>query len=123
MLLQRLEQYSGPIPPPELLRQYDEVVENGAERLFAAFENQTQHRQGLERTVIGGGEARANRGQWMGFGLANLVLALGTTMIFSGHDGAGAAIISVDLVGLVGVFVYGRQSQRREREAKYGAQG
>jgi uncharacterized membrane protein len=121
-LLQRLEQYSGPIPPPELLRQYDQIIDNGAERIFSAFELQTRHRQSLERTVVDGNEERAKRGQWMGFTLAIVVLGLGTSMVFSGHDAAGATIVSADLVGLAGVFVYGRRTQRQEREAKYGLQ-
>jgi uncharacterized membrane protein len=117
---QRMEQFSGPIPPPDLLRKYNDIVDNGAERLFAAFENQTRHRQELENTVVQGAEARANRGQWMGFIMANVVLGVGGVMVFSGHEEAGAVVISVDLVGLVSVFIYGRHTQRQEREKKYG---
>jgi uncharacterized membrane protein len=41
--------WQGPIPPPQELKRYDEIIENGAERLFSQFERETQHRHLLER--------------------------------------------------------------------------
>ena len=61
------ESYSGPLPPPVLLRGYDEIVENGAERIFRMAEQQAAHRQELERMLLGGQDRRASRGQWLGF--------------------------------------------------------
>lgn len=114
-----LEQFSGPIPPPDLLTQYNDVVSDGAERIFAAFEAQTRHRQSIEAAVVHGNENRAGRGQWMAYSLAIIILALGSVMIFTGHEWAGATLITVDLVGLVGVFVTSKVVQSKEREAKY----
>lgn len=114
-----LEQYSGPIPPPDLLRQYDELIEGGAERIFNAFESQTRHRMGIESAVVFGNEGRANRGQWMAYSLALVILTLGSIMIFTGREEAGVAMITVDLVGLVAVFITSKRSQRLERQAKY----
>ena len=44
--------FSGPIPPPELLIKYNDALPGGAERIMAMAENQSQHRQQLERLVI-----------------------------------------------------------------------
>lgn len=41
--------WQGPIPPPQVLRQINEVVPDGAERVFAQFENETKHRHLRER--------------------------------------------------------------------------
>ena len=41
--------WQGPIPPPQVLKQYDDIIPNGAERLFAQFENETAHRHLRER--------------------------------------------------------------------------
>ena len=41
--------YSGPIPPPGVLADYDKVVDRGAERIMAAWEQETAHRRELER--------------------------------------------------------------------------
>jgi uncharacterized membrane protein len=40
--------WQGPIPPPDVLRAYNEIIPNGAERLFSQFENETKHRRKME---------------------------------------------------------------------------
>lgn len=42
-------EWSGPLPPPGILEQFNHVVDNGAERIFQAWEAETQHRHQLER--------------------------------------------------------------------------
>jgi len=48
----RAESFSGPLPPPVVLKQYDEIVPGAAERILSMAESQSQHRQQLERSVI-----------------------------------------------------------------------
>ena len=36
----RAEHYSGPLPPPQMLEQYNRAVPNGAERIMAMAEKQ-----------------------------------------------------------------------------------
>lgn len=45
--------WQGPYPPPDVMKQYDDVVPNGAERLFLAFEEETKHRREMERLSLG----------------------------------------------------------------------
>ena len=44
--------WSGPLPPPAILDQFNNVVENGAERIVSAWESETKHRQSLERKEL-----------------------------------------------------------------------
>ncbi|MEM7088397.1 MAG: DUF2335 domain-containing protein [Pseudomonadota bacterium] len=44
--------WSGPFPPPAILEQFNGVVENGAERIFRAWESETNHRQKEERREL-----------------------------------------------------------------------
>jgi uncharacterized membrane protein len=39
----------GPLPPPATLRAFNDIVENGAERVFKQFETESNHRRELER--------------------------------------------------------------------------
>jgi len=41
--------WSGPLPPPQTLAEFDEIVRDGAERIMTAWEKETEHRQKLER--------------------------------------------------------------------------
>jgi uncharacterized membrane protein len=40
--------FSGPIPPPLILKQYDDLVPGAAARILAQAEQQTAHRIALE---------------------------------------------------------------------------
>src|SRR3989338_3375865 len=51
MLVQHQE-FSGPLPPPEVLRQFDQVVPGAAERIIKMAEQQFAHRTELEKKVI-----------------------------------------------------------------------
>ena len=44
--------YSGPIPPPDVLAQYNNVVPGADERILKMAEEQSNHRQYLEKAVI-----------------------------------------------------------------------
>lgn len=44
--------FSGPLPSPEILQQYNNVIEDGAERVVKMAENQSKHRMQLENFAI-----------------------------------------------------------------------
>jgi len=52
----------GPLPDPETLRAYDEIIPNGAERLMQLVERQSNHRQALESDRVAGDRARITAG-------------------------------------------------------------
>lgn len=78
-------------------------------------EEQGRHRRDLEKVVVHGGGRRANAGLALGFIIAVLFLAVATSLVVKGYETAGIVFGSVDIVGLVAVFVAGRVDQRRER--------
>lgn len=53
--------FSGPLPPPELLAKYNDVIPNGAERIMAMAERQSSHRERLEYRVVDGGVANSDK--------------------------------------------------------------
>lgn len=44
----RATAWSGPLPPPSVLADFGNVVENGAERIMIAWEAETAHRRKIE---------------------------------------------------------------------------
>lgn len=101
------EQYSGPTPHPDYLREIQEIVPGSAEMIFREFELQGTHRRAMERKIVSGNERRATTGQWLGGAIALFFLAAALWLVLAGHDTAGIAIGTVDLGGLVAVFVIG----------------
>ncbi|HEY6803127.1 MAG TPA: DUF2335 domain-containing protein [Pyrinomonadaceae bacterium] len=106
--------FNSPIPPPNLLRQYNDIIPDGADRLFTMVEVQSTHRIELENIVIKGDDRRADRGLLTGFVIGILMLCLSFVLVMSGHDLAGTIFGTVDLLGLIGTFVYGRAIKMKE---------
>lgn len=110
--------YSGPVPPPEILRQYDELVPGAAARILAQAEQQTSHRIYLEKKVIESDISRSWAGLICGFILAMTIIIGGCVLVAQDHDGAGATIATVGVASLVSVFVYGTSQRWQELQKK-----
>jgi uncharacterized membrane protein len=110
--------WKGPLPPPDVLKEYNEAFANGAERIFIEAQKQTDHRMSLESHVIPEELRQSERGQHYGLAIALSFLAASVLLVMTGHDVSGTIIGSIDLVALVTVFVYGRNNQRRELKDK-----
>lgn len=113
--------FAGPIPPPEILARYNEIIPDGANRILKMAELQSSHRIELETIVIKGDNRRANWGLVTGFTIGVLIIVLSFILILKGHDRAGTVLGTTDLIGLVSVFVFGRitkQKQLRQRDEK-----
>lgn len=109
----KMESFQSPYPPMSYLRELDALVPGGAKHLIDQADEQAAHRRSLERSVVGGGERRANIGQWMGFIIALVVLAAAVLLIINGFGVEGTVLGSVDLVALVTLFLTGKSSQER----------
>jgi uncharacterized membrane protein len=115
---QRLEHFSGPLPSPDILERYDQIVPGLADRVVTVFEEQATHRMDLERTVIKGDTRRANAGMVTAavFGLS--LLAASVYLIMNGHEGPGVLALLTTFAGYGGAFLYTNEVRRRERNEK-----
>lgn len=96
--------FAGPLPPPEMLAQYNQLIPNGADRLMKLLESETSHRQGLQKTLA----VLSGRGQWLGFFLCLFFGAIGWHLSLNGHDWVAGVLFGTTIIGLVVVFVLGR---------------
>ncbi|HEY4526937.1 MAG TPA: DUF2335 domain-containing protein [Candidatus Paceibacterota bacterium] len=110
--------YSGPLPHPETLRMFDQVVPGAAERIIKMAEDQSNHRKELEKKVIESDIARSRLGQILGFAIAIVGLVVSAIVSIYGNAIAGGIIGVGTLASLVGVFMYGATTRSREREDK-----
>ena len=106
--------FAGPIPPPSLLSEYNDIVPDAANRILTMAEKQAEHRMALETFAV---HSEVARSYW-GLGAAALVAlsiaGLAAAAIFTDHDAAGAALGTIDLVGIIGTFIYGNETRRRD---------
>jgi uncharacterized membrane protein len=110
--------FSGPLPPPEMLKRYDDVLSGGAERIVRMVEKQSDHRMSLETRVVSADIKRANWGLVTAFIVA--LAGLGVTVFLAaiGEAVVGGAVGAADFGSVVGVFIYGTSSRRGEREQR-----
>lgn len=113
--------FAGPLPAPEILQKYNDIVPGAAERVIRMAEQQSEHRRHLERTVIVSDIAAARRGAIFAFALAAAVIVGGFALMAFGKDGYGIAAIIAALATLAGVFVYGRRRKSKDLEANRNA--
>lgn len=110
--------FSGPLPPPNHLEQYERIVPGSAERILKMAEEQSFHRRTLEAKVIHSGVSDSKKGLWFGlimglsgFGLVGFCASLGFQLL-------AGIIAALDLGSLVGIFVYGSKQKKTERVEK-----
>jgi uncharacterized membrane protein len=115
--IQQSESFQGPIPPPGILAQYDEIVPGAAERIITLMEKQAAHRMHLERTVIESDVRRANWGVAAAVVITIVSLTASVFLVVAGYS-AGVWLGAVNLVALASVFIYGTSMRRQERASK-----
>ena len=117
----RTEVYSGPIPSPALLKQYDEIDPGRARRILALAEEQSRHRMGLEKKVIGSDIWRSWAGLVCGFIVALVGFGLAAFAVHHRQPVAASTIVLGEVGCLVWAFISGTNSRRAEREGKSNA--
>jgi uncharacterized membrane protein len=117
-----MESFAGPVPHPDILKGYEELVPGSAARILAQAERQTEHRIAIERTVIDSDTRRSRAGLLYGFVLSLSAIGGGCTLVGLGHDWAGATIATAAVASLAGVFVYGSRERRQELRRKAEAE-
>ena len=115
------QSFSGPLPHPEILKKYDQIVPDAASRIIKMAEEQSAHRQKLERTTIESDTKNARLGLHYGLiiGLASIIG--GVICVMYGGQVGGSIIGGGGITGLVGVFVYGSRLRQKEREKRFDA--
>lgn len=110
--------YSGPLPPPDILRQFEEIVPGSAERIFAQFEAQSAHRRSMESTVISSGAFSQRFGTVSGTLIGLIGVGGGIWLAHDGKSLEGLSTSFTTLAVLVGTYLYKRRKQDKERFEK-----
>jgi uncharacterized membrane protein len=106
------QQFSGPLPHPDVLRQYDLVVPGAARSIMQSFLQQGEHRRGLEAREAAMLEDWANadiklqkRGQFFGFSLGVIGIGGGLIAAVMGAPASGTIVGGASLVAIVIAFI------------------
>lgn len=114
----KITSHSGPLPIPEDLSEYNNIIPNGADRIMAMAEKQQQHRIDLEKKVVGRQTFQSQLGQIFGLLIGLGAIGMGGYCTLQGHEIAGSILGTGGLTGLVSVFVLGKRAQKQSLERK-----
>lgn len=118
LVQQQIVMTSGPIPPPEIVAGYEQILPGSADRLFSMAESQAEHRQTLEKVGLNAAIHREKQGMWIAASLATLFGLLGAGLIYTGNGTTGLAIILTELIGLGALFIGTERSAKKELRGK-----
>lgn len=121
--------WTGPLPPPQALQQYDEILPGAADRIFRMAEERHRHQIEQEKAAIelekdallsvdkniAAEHSRSKLGLVFAFVIALAGIGTGAWLTAIGKAGFGMAFVLGPLVGLAAVFVYGTHARRVER--------
>lgn len=134
------EAWLGPLPNPDDYQRYEDTEPGAANRILTVAENEQRHSHDalrseqqyhhevtlneqkhnheMTRRTIAGNDRRSYLGIILAFIIAMAGIGCGTFLSAIGREGIGAAFVVTPLVSLAGVFVYGTQSRRAERDRR-----
>ncbi len=115
---EQVQSFSGPLPHPDILRQFEQVAPGAAERIIKMAEDQSSHRRDLEKKVIESDISRSRWGQILGFVIAVTGLLVSAVIGIFGNPIAGTVMGTGTIALLVGVFMYGSRLRSEERKDK-----
>jgi len=110
--------FSGPLPPPEILKKYGDLIPNAPERILKMAENQSSHRMDIEKTLVKGNSRRENRGLFFAFILGMTTIILGFVLSMYDKGAAGITTMLAPLAILTGSFIYRKYEKSQKSESK-----
>lgn len=108
--LEKRESYSGPLPHPSILDRYEQTLPGAADRIIKMAENQSAHRQEIERKVVSSNINNEKLGMHFAFIITSIIVVASVFLIYVNRQITG-------FITLVGVFIlhfYNLNSQRKK---------
>ena len=107
--------HAGPLPPPETLKEYNEILPDAAERIFSMAEKEQEHHHTTEIMLVDHEIKKTSKGQ--NFALITALTGTVGAVIcaFLGQEVIGAVVGGSTLASLVSSFLSAKQKKKREK--------
>ncbi len=119
------ESFSGPIPHPRIVGGYKEFIPDAPERILTMAEKEQQHRIDVENEMLTQNKMNITNSknanlisQIFAFILILVLICTGAMLTLYGHQAVGITIFGTTILGVAGVFVTGKLSQRNSDNKK-----
>lgn len=117
-----IEQFSGPVLPPTILKQYNDIDPTFANRLIELTEKEQTHRHKSdhELLVVQSDDFKRNytyrmRGQLYGFVISIVSIVCGVFLVSTDHEVFGGLLSLSSIAVLAGVFVKAHLAEKNDK--------
>ncbi|MET7661180.1 DUF2335 domain-containing protein [Streptomyces sp. NPDC005463] len=104
-----MQRHRGPLPDPQQLVEYENVLPGAADRIIAMAEREQRHRHDLQQAGLKQRFAITRNGQRSGLTALAIMAALAAYLGNIGHPGWAVVAGSLDIVAVVTIFVVGKR--------------
>ena len=117
--------YSGPLPPPQALKEYEEILPGAAERVFKIAEGEAESvwnaragRQRLANRIADAEQEQTKRGMYLGGALGGGLLVVAVVLALEGATWPAVVAAISQLVPTLAVFIPGARARWRNRRTR-----
>jgi uncharacterized membrane protein len=110
--------FSGPLPRPEDLAKYEQILIGSADRIIKMAEQQAAHRQALETNTIAEQVRQSGRGQHYALIVSLALVGSALWLGLTGHPIVGTIFGGGTIVSLATVFLTTRHQQTMDLSEK-----
>lgn len=111
-VVQKLEMFSGPVPPPHILEKYNKIDPGAAKQIIDNGVAESEHRRELESSLLDAQTKRHRRRDWMAFIIGIIAILVGAFLIYKDHYIVGTIFSGVSILGLVAQFLDDNNSRQ-----------
>ena len=110
-----LEQhFTGPLPPPQILKGYEEVHPGTAERIISMAESEQQHRHNMQRKELNLFVGLKGLSMISAFLIGVCGISWGGFLLLHDKSITGLTSLLSSLVALVGVYLYDKKHPNKK---------
>lgn len=114
----QLQRWEGPLPPPAILREYEELHPGFTASYLESWQTQSEHRQRMESALTASQIRTQDRGQHYALVLAITALLVALACALAGQPAVAIAVAGMDFGVFGAAFIVTRLGDRKDLARK-----
>ncbi|MBA4155806.1 MAG: hypothetical protein CTY18_08490 [Methylomonas sp.] len=108
----KISSFSGPLPHPDIFKQYADVITDAPERILRVFEDDSKHSRDISIKALEAQVRDNRRAHWMAYSLVVFAFVLCFGLAWLGKDLLAGTVMGTTLVAIVIGFLKSRNHSK-----------
>lgn len=109
-IIQHQQHFEGPLPHPDIFRQYGDIIPDAPERILRVFEEDSKHAREIQMAALQAQKADNSRVHWMAYSLISGGFILSAIFAWLDKEVLSGIILTTTLAGTITGFFKDRRS-------------